>query len=188
MSKSRLANKIDSYGGKFALLNGDDHANLLRKQARDPSIIRPDITHQCLLTLLDSPLNKAGKLQVYIRTQKGILIEVSPLCRIPRTFPRFAGLMVQLLNKLTVKAENSSEKLLSVIKNPLELHLPTRHYKIAMSTEGKLVKFRDYVVSEDSPVPGASRSWSGLGPWRMGRINSRGSARTTQACASRPTR
>ena len=48
---------------------------------------------QCLLTLLDSPLNKAGLLQVYIRTAKGVLIEVNPHVRIPRTFKRFSGLM-----------------------------------------------------------------------------------------------
>lgn len=33
-------------------------------------------TAQCLLMLLDSPLNKAGLLQVYIQTKKGVLIEV----------------------------------------------------------------------------------------------------------------
>lgn len=48
---------------------------------------------QCLLTLLDSPLNKAGLLQVYIHTAKGVLIEVNPHVRIPRTFKRFSGLM-----------------------------------------------------------------------------------------------
>jgi hypothetical protein len=48
---------------------------------------------QCLLTLLDSPLNKAGLLQVYIHTAKGVLIEVNPSVRIPRTFKRFSGLM-----------------------------------------------------------------------------------------------
>mgnify|MGYP002717791355 FL=1 len=48
---------------------------------------------QCLLTLLDSPLNKAGRLQVYIHTAKGVLIEVNPAVRIPRTFKRFSGLM-----------------------------------------------------------------------------------------------
>merc|ERR1712000_318479 len=31
---------------------------------RDISDARPDITHQCLLTLLDSPINKAGRLQI----------------------------------------------------------------------------------------------------------------------------
>lgn len=48
---------------------------------------------KCLLTLLDSPLNKAGLLQVYIHTTKGVLIEINPHVRIPRTFKRFSGLM-----------------------------------------------------------------------------------------------
>lgn len=43
--------------------------------------------------LLDSPLNKAGLLQIYFRTTKNVLVEVSPQCRIPRTFDRFCGLM-----------------------------------------------------------------------------------------------
>ena len=63
-----------------------------------------DFFAQMLLTLLDSPLNKAGKLQVYIHTEKNVLIEVHPSIRIPRTFKRFAGLMVQLLHKLKIRA------------------------------------------------------------------------------------
>lgn len=54
---------------------------------------------QCLLTLLDSPLNKAGLLQVYIHTAKGVLIEVNPHVRIPRTFKRFSGLMGTLCTR-----------------------------------------------------------------------------------------
>ncbi|KAI8607921.1 Alpha/beta knot methyltransferase, partial [Chytriomyces sp. MP71] len=79
--------------GHYALLNCDDHHHLLKKHNRDISESRPDITHQCLLTLLDSPLNKAGLLQVYIHTTKNALIEVNPHVRIPRTFKRFCGLM-----------------------------------------------------------------------------------------------
>lgn len=89
-------------------------------------------SQQCLLTLLDSPLNKAGLLQVYIHTAKGVLIEVNPSVRIPRTFKRFSGLMgascdmcntcsarltpVQLLHKLSIRGVQGSEKLLRVIK------------------------------------------------------------------------
>lgn len=80
-------------GEKYALLNCDDHQKVLAKMGRDIAEARPDITHQCLLTLLDSPLNKAGLLQVYIHTSKGVLIEVNPQVRIPRTFKRFSGLM-----------------------------------------------------------------------------------------------
>jgi rRNA pseudouridine-1189 N-methylase Emg1 (Nep1/Mra1 family) len=43
--------------------------------------------------LLDSPLNKAGLLQVYIHTDKNVLIEVNPQTRIPRLFSRFSALM-----------------------------------------------------------------------------------------------
>lgn len=81
---------------KYTLLNCDDHQGILAKTGRDIADARPDITHQCLLTLLDSPLNKAGRLQVYIHTVKGTLIEVNPHVRIPRTFKRFSGLMGQL--------------------------------------------------------------------------------------------
>lgn len=45
------------------------------------------------MMLLDSPLNKAGLLQVYLRTNKNVLIEINPQTRIPRTYKRFAGLM-----------------------------------------------------------------------------------------------
>ena len=66
---------------------------LLRKMKRDPQNVRPDIVHQALMTLLDSPLNKTGHLQVYVHTTKNVLIEISPHIRIPRTFRRFCGLM-----------------------------------------------------------------------------------------------
>ena len=78
-------------------MNCDDHIGMHKKAGRNPAESRPDISHQLLLALLDSPLNKAGLLQVYIETTKNVLIEVSPHTRIPRTFKRFAGLMGALL-------------------------------------------------------------------------------------------
>ncbi|KAJ2684153.1 18S rRNA pseudouridine methyltransferase, partial [Coemansia spiralis] len=107
-----------SKDAKYQLLNCDDHQGILAKMKRDIAESRPDITHQCLLTLLDSPLNKTGRLQVYIHTTSDVLIEISPQVRIPRTFKRFAGLMVQLLHKLSIRSVNGHERLLKVIKNP----------------------------------------------------------------------
>lgn len=104
------------------------------------------LTVQCLLTLLDSPINKAGKLQIYIHTAKGVLIEVSPSVRIPRTFKRFAGLMVQLLQTLAIRSTNSQEKLLKVIKNPITDHLPIDCRKVTLSFDAPLVRVRDYVA------------------------------------------
>ena len=59
-----------------------------------------------------------------------MLIEVNPHIRIPRTFKRFAGLMVQLLHKLSIRAVNGNEKLLRIIENPITKYLPTNSHKI----------------------------------------------------------
>lgn len=113
------------------------------------------------MSLLDSPLNKAGLLQIYIHTQKNVLIEVNPRIRIPRTFSRFCGLMVQLLHKLSIKASNGDEKLLNVIKNPVLDHLPIQARRIGIiitkilgfSGDAKTVKIADYVKSIPSDEP-----------------------------------
>lgn len=130
---------------KYTLLNCDDHQGILAKTGRDIADARPDITHQCLLTLLDSPLNKAGRLQVYIHTVKGTLIEVNPHVRIPRTFKRFSGLMVQLLHRLSIRGVNGPEKLLKVIKNPITDHLPVNSHKITLSGDSKTVRLSRYL-------------------------------------------
>ena len=125
--------------GVYELLNCDDHRELCRRKLnKDPNEFRPDILHQELLSLMDSPLNKAGLLQVYIHTQKHVLIEVNPTCRVPRTFKRFAGLMVQLLHKLKIKAAGESTTLLKVIKNPFSQHLPAGTRCFGFSSAGTL--------------------------------------------------
>ncbi|KAK0186458.1 Alpha/beta knot methyltransferase [Armillaria mellea] len=130
---------------KYTLLNCDDHQGILAKTGRDVADARPDITHQCLLTLLDSPLNKAGLLQVYIHTAKGVLIEVNPHVRIPRTFKRFSGLMVQLLHKLFIRGVNGPEKLLKVIKNPVVDHFPPNTIKLTLSGDAKTQRLSQYL-------------------------------------------
>ncbi|KAF8477297.1 Alpha/beta knot methyltransferase [Kalaharituber pfeilii] len=140
--------KVSANGGeKYVLLNSDDHIGVLKKMGRDISDARPDILHQCLLTLLDSPINKAGKLQVYIQSTKGVLIEVNPTVRIPRTFKRFAGLMVQLLHKLSIRSTTSPEKLLKVIKNPVTQYLPPNCRKVTLSWDAPVVNVREYINS-----------------------------------------
>jgi rRNA small subunit pseudouridine methyltransferase Nep1 len=68
---------------------------------------------------MDSPLNKAGYLKVFIKTENGVLIDISPNTKIPRTYKRFAALFAQLLSKLKIRAAQSSETLLKIIKNPI---------------------------------------------------------------------
>ncbi|KAI8137484.1 Alpha/beta knot methyltransferase [Fennellomyces sp. T-0311] len=140
--------------GNYQLLNVDDHLHILKKNNRETYEARPDILHQCLLTLLDSPINKAGLLQVYIHTQKNVLIEVNPHIRIPRTFKRFAGLMVQLLHKLSIRAVNGNEKLLRIIENPVEKYFPTNCHKIALSWDAPSVRLSEYMptIPEDKTI------------------------------------
>jgi len=106
------------------------------------------------LMLMDSPLNRAGLLQVYIHTSTNQLIEISPQTRIPRTFDRFCGLMVQLLFKLSIAASDApNKKLLKLIKNPVTDHLPTGCRKICMTFNAeKSVKPADVVPKDDKPI------------------------------------
>jgi rRNA small subunit pseudouridine methyltransferase Nep1 len=110
--------------GDFELLNCDDHVGIMKKHNKDPQKYRPDIVHQEMLAVLDSPLNKAGKVKLYVHTEKNVLIEVNPTTRLPRTFKRFSGLMVQLLHRLKIRSADGNDMLLKVVKNPISRHIP----------------------------------------------------------------
>ncbi|WJX21861.1 rRNA small subunit pseudouridine methyltransferase Nep1 [Trifolium repens] len=139
--------EVAKVGKTYQLLNSDEHANFLLKNNKNPDDYRPDICHQALLSILDSPLNKAGRLKaVYIRTEKGILIEVKPHVLIPRTFRRFAGLMLKLLQKLSISAAGKCGILLRIIKNPITQYLPINSRKAGLSfSSEKLVNMKDYL-------------------------------------------
>ncbi|KAJ1952088.1 18S rRNA pseudouridine methyltransferase [Dipsacomyces acuminosporus] len=140
-----------SADAKYQLLNCDDHQGILARMGRDIAESRPDITHQCLLTLLDSPLNKTGRLQVYIRTTNNVLIEINPMVRIPRTFKRFSGLMVQLLHKMSIRSVNGHDRLLKVIKNPVSQYFPPDALKLTFSYDAPTVHLQTWLRRKVSP-------------------------------------
>jgi len=86
---------------------------------------------------------------------QNVLIEVHSSIRIPRTFKRFAGLMVQLLHKLKIRSTDSADMLLKVIRNPITDHLPTGALKIGTSTIGDLVDIRELAANVIGPAPAA---------------------------------
>ena len=137
--------------GEFKLLNSDDHGRLLSKMGKDVSMYRPDITHHCLLNLFDSPLCKAGKLRVYVHTHENVLIEISPHCRIPRTFKRFAGLMAHLLHTRKIKGEDTNQVLMRVVKNPISRHLPVGSYKVGTSVVETITNINEFVENLCKP-------------------------------------
>lgn len=114
---------------------------------------RIDIVHQCLLALLDSPLNKSNHLKIYISTVDNTLIEINPKLKIPRSIHRFRGLLPALFEKRKIKTEDN-EILLRIIKNPIDEHLPPDSLRIGLSQQGvkldkKLISLnaeRDFVV------------------------------------------
>ncbi|KAJ2016574.1 18S rRNA pseudouridine methyltransferase [Coemansia sp. RSA 2530] len=140
-----------SKDARYQLLNCDDHQGILARMGKDIAESRPDITHQCLLTLLDSPLNKTGRLQVYIHTKSDVLIEISPQVRIPRTFKRFSGLMVQLLHKMSIRSVNGHDKLLKVIKNPVSQYLPPDALKLTFSYDAPTVHLQTWMRRKLGP-------------------------------------
>ncbi|XP_021714095.1 ribosomal RNA small subunit methyltransferase nep-1-like [Chenopodium quinoa] len=150
----RASLEVAKVGKTYQILNSEDHANFLMKHKKNPADYRPDIVHQALLMILDSPLNKAGRIRsVYVKTEKGVLFEVKPHVRIPRTYKRFAGIMLQLLQKLSISAAGKRDKLFRVVKNPVTQYLPLNSRKIGFSfSSEKLVDIQKYVdaVKDDS--------------------------------------
>ena len=148
--------------GIYELLNCDDHRDLCKKKLRkDSNLFRPDILHQELLALLDSPVNKGGLLKVYIQSTKNVLIDVHPSIRIPRTYKRFASLMVQLLHKMKIKAGNDSMTLLKMIKNLFSQHLPAGTRCFGFSCEGTLyspIALAKTIVGLDPETSSTQRS------------------------------
>ena len=129
------------------IINSDDHMNLIKKMGKSYEDYRPDVLHQCLLNLFESPLNKSGMLQVYIRTKENVLIEISPKTKIPKTIKRFNGLMGQLLQHYRIRALNSSEVLLKIIKNPITQYIPLGCPIISTNEKSKLIKLEEYINS-----------------------------------------
>ncbi|KAL1568530.1 rRNA small subunit pseudouridine methyltransferase Nep1 [Salvia divinorum] len=143
--------EVDKVGKNFQLLSSDEHAAFLAKSKRNPADYRPDIAFQAIQTILDSRVNKSGRLKaLHVKTQQGRLLEIKPHTRLPRTYKRFSGLMVQLLQDLSItvtgNGNGNGEKLLRLIQNPVTQYLPTNSRKIGFShSSEKLIDMHNYV-------------------------------------------
>ncbi|TQE13061.1 hypothetical protein C1H46_001436 [Malus baccata] len=82
-------------------------------------------TTTALRSIFDSKLNKAGMVgAVYVKTDNGVLFEIKPHVRIPRTCRRFCGVMLELLDKKCIRTKDTNEILMRVIAEPVTRHLP----------------------------------------------------------------
>lgn len=79
------------------LLDVSLHHTLVSRLPNSEKRGRPDIVHFCLLSILGTPLNKAGLLRVYVHTIDDNTLLINPEIRLPKNYNRFIGLMEQLL-------------------------------------------------------------------------------------------
>jgi rRNA small subunit pseudouridine methyltransferase Nep1 len=78
------------------LLDSSLHHSAMKRLAEPERRGRPDIVHFFLMVALESVLNHRGLLRTYIHTRNDQLIAVDPLSRLPKSYPRFVGLMESL--------------------------------------------------------------------------------------------
>ena len=135
------------------------------KHKTDPAQWRPDVVHQCLLHLLDSPLNRSGRLQVFVRTTNGVLIAIDPRLRVPRAMRLFEIMMTRLLFKLKIRSTINQTQLLRVVRNPITEHLPDNTQYIRVEKGGRLedpVRFCKDLASKCGGIdPASSKSAAG---------------------------
>ena len=108
---------------------------------------RPDIVHNSLLQILETPLNWEGYLRVFVHTQDEYVISINPKVRLPKNYVRFVGLIEQLFAEKQVPKKG--EPLLRIESTPLERLVrnlkPTK--VLGFSTLGKPALMRDIADS-----------------------------------------
>lgn len=106
--------------------------------------------HECLMTVLDSPLNKAGKLLALIHTDDGTLLEAHPSLRVPRVFKDFVLLLQELLKHGKVEGHGADFPLLRIVSGPLHMYFPKSCPRFGLSMGGRATRLRDLVEQTQS--------------------------------------
>ncbi len=129
------------------LLDKSIHYHAMKKLRDREKRGRPDIVHISLLNALESPLNREGKLRLYIHTIGGYIIFIRPDTRIPRNYNRFVGLIEQLLKIGRVPPDATNPLLLVKDLGFEELLHNLGRKLILLSETGELVS-PDYIAEE----------------------------------------
>ncbi len=100
---------------KIILDDSKHHAAMKELDSREKRG-RPDIIHQCLLSVLDSRASKF--VDIYVHTIDDTIIWINRETRLPRNYNRFIGLMEDLFEKKEIKAGDLT--LLKILDADLE--------------------------------------------------------------------
>ncbi|CCF75329.1 EMG1/NEP1 methyltransferase [Babesia microti strain RI] len=114
---------------------------------------RPDILFFSLLALQDSIVNMKKLLNVFIITNDKLVIRVSNIFRIPRTYNLFLKVINMLFNSENriLKASESDDILLEILPKPLSDYV-TNGTNINITDEGFLVDLRKLLISKSDVI------------------------------------
>lgn len=90
------------------LLDASHHHPAFVKLKESERRGRPDIVHFFLMLAMDSDLNAAGKLKVFVHTRNNDVIAVKPETRLPPHYPRFVGLIESLYEQRVVPSRENA--------------------------------------------------------------------------------
>jgi len=136
---------------KRELLDSSIHHKIMRRKHFSMRRGRPDIVHFFLVVAMESILNKAGLLRVYIHTRNNEVIYIAPETRIIKNYNRFKGLMAQLLRERKIA---SDERLIWMEEKRVEELLEEiKGKKILFTRKGRKTNVaRLHEVMEDDVV------------------------------------
>ena len=112
---------------------------------------RPDIVHFFLMNAQESILNREGKLRVYVHTRNNDVLFFDPSTRLPKSYPRFVGLMENVFHNKAVP--NSEKPLIWMEKMSLQsLVRDIGAHTLVLSERGDRVNLWNYDMPEDLTV------------------------------------
>ncbi|MGI0028156.1 MAG: ribosome biogenesis protein [Nitrososphaera sp.] len=90
------------------LLDKSYHFAAMKKLSNSHKRGRPDIVHFALMEALSTPLFLMNKLRVYVHTTNDKIIAIADNLRIPKSYPRFEGLVVSLFRGGVIKSDEGA--------------------------------------------------------------------------------
>jgi len=108
------------------------------------------IVHECLLTLFDSPLQKDGRLTVFMHSDENDLVEVHPSFVVPRNFDLFQRLINALLHQGEVGGDSLRPPMMRCIEPPVEQYFPLNCTCFGLSQEGRPENLRKIAEEADN--------------------------------------
>ncbi|NPA75247.1 MAG: 16S rRNA methyltransferase [Euryarchaeota archaeon] len=135
------------------LLDATYHHQAIRKRYGSEAERRgrPDIAHFFLMNAQESVLNKQGRLRVYVHTRNNEVIYINPETRLPKSYPRFVGLMENLFHNGVVPNAESPLLWLEKMSLPALVDKIGAH-SIVMSEKGAIKKLGNLDMPGDVVV------------------------------------